>query len=234
MKLVVDGNSIAHWRYHARPGVELVSSVLDWLERRDEQKIVVCFDSPRNWRYEIQSDYKGHRAKRDADLSAQLSALPAALAAMGYRVWLETGYEADDLCAALASSDATVASIDKDLCQLVDDARNVRVLSPRSGELLDEAGVLRKFDGVPAYRLRDWLAVCGDAADNIKGAPGWGPKTTAIGIAQSIDLGYMIDAAEAGQLAGVSPRLQKNLAEWRDKILQNYEIVGFRLPTVRP
>jgi len=69
-----------------------------------------------------------------------------------------------------------VATSDKDLAQLVDD--HILLDNTMSEVRLDEAGVVEKF-GVRPDQIVDYLALMGDASDNVPGVPGIGPKTAA-------------------------------------------------------
>jgi DNA polymerase-1 len=246
--LIVDGNSIAHWRYYASPmeqergrEIGMLRSFERWLEEvtrsMEAAEVTVCFDSKRNWRYELLPSYKGQRSEKPPALTEQLTTLPEYLRVLGVRVWREDGYEADDLCAALVAQlppgrRATVISGDKDLCQLVDDDAGVRVFSPKPGEMHNGAAVVEKF-GVPPYRLREYLALCGDTADNVKGVPGWGPKKAVAAISETLDWEHLLARAGRLELAGVPVRLQKTLNEHVEALRLCYTVVGFRHPSSR-
>lgn len=250
-RVIVDGNSVAHWLFWGREQrkdsdgreVGMLSSLVEWIGEVERgllggvSDIVVCFDSPRNWRYELAPTYKGQRTERHPVLAEQLDRMVAYVEEHTSRrcsTWQREGFEADDLCAkyALDTRDgdtATVVSRDKDLRQLVDDARGVRAFDPVERVFYDEAAVLAKH-GVPAYRLREWLALAGDAADNVKGAPGWGKDTAAQAIAASLDFEHLFDCARAGTLEGVTRRKQSALIDFETEVRLAYELVGFRVP----
>jgi DNA polymerase I len=243
MHVIVDGNSIAHWRFWATPQrkdsdgheVGMLVSLIEWLheaERSFDSKAVVCLDAPRNWRYDLQPDYKGQRTEKHPALVEQLDRLADWLVRYGFFTEQVDGFEADDLCARRAglAENATVISRDKDLRQLVDDARRVRCFDPVARVMYDEAAVLQKH-GVPPYRLRELLAICGDAADNVRGVPQWGEDTTAKAIEETIDFEHLCAAARALELRTVSERKQRTFRECEPKVMQNYELVGFRFPS---
>jgi 5'-3' exonuclease len=104
---------------------------------------------------------------------------------MGVAVWPMVELEADDALASaacLAGTDANVEKIaiwtpDKDLAQCVRGERVVQI-DRRSGKILDEAGVRRKF-GVGPELIPDYLALVGDAADGYPGIAGIGAVTAA-------------------------------------------------------
>jgi DNA polymerase-1 len=241
--VVIDGNSVAHWQFWRAPQeqengreVGMLRAVGQWLAETkanlNAYSVRVCFDSKKNWRYEVLPTYKGHRTEKHPALAEQLAALPQWLYALGWATEEQEGYEADDLCAAFANpllgERVTVVSTDKDLCQLVDDARGIKVFCPLSGTMFDEAAVVGKFN-VPPYRLREWLALNGDTADNVKGVPGWGKKTAAQAINETLDLEHLLEQSKRLKLS-VSERLQKTLNSWHAQLRIDYEVVGFRVP----
>ena len=71
-----------------------------------------------------------------------------------------------------------IASADKDFMQLV--SARIGLLNPndKTGAIWGRAQVLAKT-GVEPEQVADWLALMGDAVDNIPGVPGVGPKTAA-------------------------------------------------------
>lgn len=121
----------------------------------------------------------------DRVLWSQFHPLEDALAALGVAVWPMVDLEADDglaSAAALASADERVEKVciwtpDKDLAQCVRDSRVVQ-MDRKSGEIRDEAGVVKKF-GVTPSLIPDYLALVGDTADGYRGISGIGAKTAA-------------------------------------------------------
>src|SRR5690348_15524849 len=126
----------------------------------------------------------------EPDLLAQFQLLEDVLSAAGIVVWPMVELEADDALAAAAmraADDPRVEQViictpDKDLAQCVRGSRIVQ-LNRRTGVVLDEAGVVRKF-GVPPASIPDYLALVGDSADGYPGLPGWGPKSSATVLAK--------------------------------------------------
>jgi 5'-3' exonuclease len=126
----------------------------------------------------------------DPTLFAQFPLLEDALREAGIVVWPMIEFEADDALAAgaaLAAADPRVERVfictpDKDLAQSVRGTRIVQ-LHRRTGQLVDEAGVIAKF-GVPPASIPDYLALVGDAADGYPGLRGWGAKSTAAVLAR--------------------------------------------------
>ncbi len=197
----------------------------------------VCCDSGRSFRHELTADreralqYKGNRPEREAPLHHQIALACEQLAADGFPVWSVKGFEADDLIAAataraLALPELTVliVSSDKDLLQLVGD--RVRAKSAKTGDILDASVVEAKF-GVPPAKLRDYLALVGDPADNIKGAKGIGEKTAAqlLGTFGSLDAIY---AAIAKNEAGLKPAVLNSLIEFQPRMPITRTLVTLR------
>jgi DNA polymerase-1 len=152
--------------------------------------ICVFFDTGgSSMRREILSTYKANRKKMPDELVPQFDWMKRIAVALGYYVEMSGGFEADDLINSFAKKIAEhgelayIASADKDFAQCV--SGNIfQLLPPNSAkksakwQLLDGSGVLAKF-GVFTAQIIDYLSLMGDAADNIKGLPGVGPKTAA-------------------------------------------------------
>jgi 5'-3' exonuclease len=143
------------------------------------------------FRVALLPSYKAHRVVVDNTenvpdlLSPQVPVIEAVLDAVGIPVVGATGYEADDIIGTLATtSDLPVEVVtgDRDLFQLVDDARGVRVLYTQKGlgnlAVVDEAFVAAKY-GIPGRSYADFALLRGDPSDGLPGVPGIGEKTAA-------------------------------------------------------
>src|SRR5258708_12883860 len=135
--------------------------------------------------------YKAHRANPDGTeqvpdaLSAQIPVIEQVLTAAGVVMAGARGYEADDIIGTLAARDdgpVDVVTGDRDLFQLVDDARQVRVIYTARGmsrlEVVDEAAVTRRYQ-IPGRAYAAFAALRGDPSDGLPGVPGVGEKTAA-------------------------------------------------------
>ena len=144
----------------------------------------VACDAPPYLRKKLSDSYKAHRDAHPPMALEQLTRVKERLVADGLLLWSSPGHEADDVIAtavqrAIADELAVVvASSDKDLFSLVDDARNVSVLTLSTGEMIQETGVLARF-GVSPVLMPELLALMGDRSDNIPGVPGVAEKTGA-------------------------------------------------------
>ena len=118
------------------------------------------------------------------DLRPQLDGIESYLKAANIASFCRDGVEADDYIACLArrAPDAgwqvVIASSDKDFMQLV--SPRVGLLNPNDkSEAVWTDEQVRAKTGVEPSQIVDWLALMGDAVDNIPGVPGVGPKTAA-------------------------------------------------------
>ena len=147
------------------------------------------------------ADTKGESAP--ADLATQVPWIREVLTALGIRMVGADGYEADDVIGTLATTleiPVDVVTGDRDLFQVVDDAREVRVLYIARGvgkhEQVDDAWVRARY-GVPAAAYVDFATLRGDASDGLPGVSGIGDKTAASLIGSYGDLGGILAAASA-------------------------------------
>jgi DNA polymerase-1 len=193
--VLVDGSSYLYRAYHALPpltnsrgeatgAIFGVTNMLRTLLREySPEHIAVVFDAPgKTFRDELYEEYKSHRPPMPDDLRSQIPPLHAIVEGMGLPCLVIDGVEADDVIGTLAkrASDAGMRVIistgDKDMAQLV--SPQITLINTMTRQTLDPAGVEQKF-GVPPERMVDYLALVGDASDNIPGIPGVGPKTAA-------------------------------------------------------
>src|SRR5579885_2873341 len=93
------------------------------------------------------------------------------------------GVEADDTIGSIAKwaekkhIEVFLCSGDKDLCQLISD--HIFVINAHKENLLVDRPKVKELFGVSAEQIVDYLAMIGDASDNIPGLEGFGPKTAA-------------------------------------------------------
>jgi len=213
--------------------VQAVRGFLDYISRlvgdHGATRLVCCWDD--DWRPEFRvaaiPSYKAHRvADPEANaeevpdtLAPQVPIIAAALAAFGIARIGVPGYEADDVIGTLAAQSTAptdVVSGDRDLFQVVDDARAVRVLYTAKGgvaraDVIDEGAVAERY-GIPGRSYADFAALRGDPSDGLPGVPGIGEKTAAALINQYGDLAGVIAAAESGDPGARASVLGKILA----------------------
>ncbi|CZE50286.1 DNA polymerase I [Campylobacter geochelonis] len=143
--------------------------------------IIFALDSKgKTFRSQIDPNYKMNRQAPPEALKAQLPVCIDMIEKMGFCAIGVDGYEADDIIASAVKSlkdediFINVVTHDKDLYQLIVDGK-VAIYSPAKKELYDSAGCFEKY-GVYPPQVRDFLAICGDASDNIPGVKGIGDK----------------------------------------------------------
>lgn len=145
--------------------------------------LVAVFDGPENKksRTAIYADYKKHRAGMPEDLFPQLEKALAYCEIAGIPYLSIPGVEADDTMGSIAKwaegkgSKVFLCSSDKDLAQLV--SKSVFVLHIHKDNLLVDKTKVKELYGVNPDQIIDYLAIVGDASDNIPGLEGFGPKT---------------------------------------------------------
>lgn len=158
-------------------------------------------------RWDLYPAYKGTRSEMPSDLRLQLIPLVLILHGRGIPMLQGNHFaEADDLLATLATLakkrgiSTVICSGDKDVLALVDDLLDCKVFNPNSNKEMHEADVREKY-GVPPSQMEDFLALMGDAVDNIPGVNKCGPKTAAKWLAQHTTLDEII--ANSSSVKGV-------------------------------
>ena len=210
------------------PPTNAASGLLDMLARliREHRPgaVVACWDADwrPQWRVDLIGSYKEHRvATGDEEevpdaLQEQIPLIEAALVGLGVPPVGVPEHEADDVIgtyASLADSGVDVVTGDRDLFQLVDDARQVRVLYTARGisklQYVDEAFVVEKY-GVAPSQYADMATLRGDTSDGLPGVPGIGEKTAASLLRMFGDLDGVIAAVD-DPTSSISPRIRASL-----------------------
>ena len=207
--LLVDGHSLAFRSFYAfskggegglstKEGVPtsvtygFLKALLDNCRGLVPQGVVIAFDTAEpTFRHEADEAYKAHRDEAPEHFFQDLGNLQRILGeALDLPLCMAPGYEADDVLGTLANRAADagwrvrILSGDRDLFQLVDDARDIAVLymgggpyAKSSGPVqISRDGVIAKL-GVTPEEVVDLKALTGDSSDNIPGVKGVGPKT---------------------------------------------------------
>ena len=200
--------------------------LLDLLEREHPQHIVVAFDEALDscFRNALYPAYKANRDPAPPELRRQFAWCKALCQALGLATLAHADYEADDLIGSAATRARgagfrnVIVSADKDLSQLlhVNDEQYDYAKRERWGM----AGVKARH-GVHAAQIADYLALTGDAVDNIPGVTGIGPKSAAVLLAHFGTLDALlarIDEVPYLRLRGAAT-LATRLREQRDAAL---------------
>ncbi|MGW6691038.1 5'-3' exonuclease [Streptomyces sp. NPDC054961] len=217
--------------------VNAVRGLLDFIGRlvQDHRPddLVACMDADwrPHWRVELIPSYKAHRVAEESasgpdleetpdTLAPQVPIIEAALDAFGIARVGVAGYEADDVIGTLtlrATGPVDIVTGDRDLYQLVDDAKRRRVLYPLKGvgslQVTDEAWLREKY-GVDGPGYADLALLRGDPSDGLPGVPGVGEKTAAKLLDAYGDLAGIIAAID-DPASKLTPAQRKRLDESR-------------------
>ncbi len=143
--------------------------------------MAVCFDVSKKTRRQAKyADYKIHRPSMPEDLSRQIPVIQQVIRAYRIPIFAEEGFEADDILATLTERfhkegcEVVIVSDDKDMYQLIGDG--VGIYSSRQDRVVGVAETKEKL-GVLPHQVVDYLALAGDASDNIPGVDGIGEVT---------------------------------------------------------
>ena len=189
--------------------------LLDFIERTRATHLVAAFDIAltSSFRNAIYPAYKANRDPAPPELKRQFEYCRELAAAFGLAVLADAAYEADDIIGSVLGATrahglhAVIVSADKDFGQLLDDyteqwdyARGLRWGAREVPERL----------GVNAAQVVDYLALTGDASDNIPGVPGVGAKSAAALLAHFGSLDALL--ARSGEVAFLRLRGAASLA----------------------
>ncbi|MFF2242806.1 5'-3' exonuclease H3TH domain-containing protein [Arthrobacter sp. NPDC058130] len=235
--------------------VNAVRGLLDMIARLTTDygatHLVACWDNDwrPQWRVDLIPSYKAHRVEEavaggpdvevvpDA-LEAQIPMIRRVLELAGVAVVGVAEHEADDVIGTYASHaqlPVDVVTGDRDLFQVVDDARQVRVIYTARGmrnlEVMTDAVIVEKYRVLPG-QYADYATLRGDSSDGLPGVAGVGEKTAAalLGEYGTLD-GLLAAAADAG--SGLSSGVRSKLAAAEEylavapavvKIVRNLEV----------
>ncbi len=192
-----------------------VSMIIKLLKDEKPDYIAFCYDLPSgSFRSDIYPEYKAHRSETPSDLIPQIPYIRKIVNAFGFPAFEKEGFEADDLIGSLShfarknNCDVVIVSGDKDFSQLVDD--HIKLLDTMKSHLYDSHEIKEKW-GVTPEQFIDYLALVGDASDNIPGVDGIGLKG-----AQKL-------ISEYGSLDGVYKNIENIKGSLKDKLIAGKE-----------
>jgi 5'-3' exonuclease len=188
------------------------------LEQTGAEYVAVAFDESlsSSYRNEIYPEYKANREPAPESLKRQFAWARSVAEAMGLPCYSDERYEADDLIGTLADHwrrrghPICVVTSDKDLAQLVREGDHWWDFS--RNQKLNARQLTAKFGVTPA-QMADYLALTGDAVDNIPGVPGIGPKSASALLNHFGDLDSIYDRLDEVQHLSLrgAKSLQKKL-----------------------
>lgn len=207
-------------------------------------RIVACLDGDwrPSWRTDLIPEYKANRIEEESDdgslsdaaeeleiLEAQVPVIMEVLDAIGIPLIGIDDYEADDVIATLSVREpgpTFIVTGDRDLFQLVDDKRKVKVAYIAKGisqhELVDLKWIKNKYE-IPGDRYALFATFRGDPSDGLPGARGIGPKGAATLANSFATIEEVIEAANKSN-SKLSASLQKKILESSD-YLRKAEVV---------
>ena len=171
----------------------------DLLANTNARHIAGFFDESlgTSFRHELYPAYKANRELPPADLEYQFQQCKRLLKTLGIRTYASRRYEADDLIASAAhrlstqGHPVTIVSADKDLAQCLNNSHD-RFWRFGKSEPVTAHDIQQQFGVAPA-QIADYLALCGDAVDNIPGIRGVGPKSASRLLAHFGDISSLLN-----------------------------------------
>jgi DNA polymerase-1 len=197
-------------------------SLQEVLKKEDPSHIAVVFDPPGgSFRRRMYSEYKGNRLQTPEQIIAAVPVIKEIIGAYNISIVEIEDFEADDVIGTMAKRGEkegyTVFMVtpDKDYGQLVSD--NIFIYKPkRSGnevEILGKEAICEQYGIQQPEQVIDILALWGDTADNVPGAPGIGEKTA------------MKLVGEYGDIDGIYANLGELKGKQKESLEQNEQQV---------
>ena len=242
--LLIDSASLWYRAYYGMPDtmvapdgtpVNAIRGFLDMTSRLvstyNPDRIVACLEGDwrPTWRTDLFPGYKANRVDDSGEeeepdtLGPQIPVLLDLLDLFGFPMVGVDDYEADDLIATFSNQEQGPIHIvtgDRDLFQLVDDKRKVRVIYLAKGfsqqEVVDLKWIQNKY-GIPGERYALFAMIRGDASDGLPGVRGIGEKGAAVIANAFTTIEEALSAAKADD-DRLTPLLRKRLIEGSEYI----------------
>ncbi len=217
------------------------------LVKYQPNRLVACLEGDwrPSWRVELFADYKLNRVDESGDeeepdtLGPQIPILLDVLDALGIPLLGVDDYEADDLMATFAVKQpgpVRIVTGDRDLFQLADDERDVKIVYLAKGisnhDLVDRTWIKERYE-IPGDRYALFAMIRGDASDGLPGIRGIGEKGAATIANTFSSLAEVMKAAAAGD-ERLTPNLRKKLLESADYAAIAPKLVGCALDVAIP
>lgn len=198
-----------------------------WIAELDPTHLAIVLDAEKpTRRLALLPEYKAQRPPTPELLPPQLKRLTEIFPLLGWPTAFDPQEEADDLGAALAlmaakaGHDVRIASNDKDFFQIVGPKIKVLRSTPKETVLADDAWVRGRW-GIEPAQVADFLALQGDAVDNIRGVPGVGEKTATQLIQRFGSIEGMLKSLDQVE----RPKLRASLEVSRDLLRRNQQLI---------
>ncbi|MBZ4416606.1 DNA polymerase I [Myxococcus sp. RHSTA-1-4] len=238
--VLIDASGFIFRAYHAIPplttskGVPtnavlgFTRMVLKALRDLAPTHVALAFDKEsRTERQKIDPTYKAHREGPPEDLVPQFGLIRRVVEALNLPVLEAAGWEADDVIGTLAVKAKAegfcvqVVTGDKDFVQIVEP--DVRLFDPMKDVHTGPDEVKAKL-GIEPRQMRDYLALIGDAVDNVPKVPGIGPKTATELIQQFGDVETLLSRLDEVK----KPKIREAIASHRESLLRARQLVTFK------
>jgi 5'-3' exonuclease len=193
-------------------------------------RLVACLDGDwrPSWRVDLFPDYKANRLEEESDeeeepetLTPQIPILLDLLDLFRIPVVGVDDYEADDVMATYAEIEKgpiRIVTGDRDLFQMVDDKRDIKVVYLAKGisqhDLVDTQYVANKY-GIPGDRYALFAMFRGDPSDGLPGVRGIGEKGAAVIANAFANVDEALAAAYAAHKS-LPPALAKKIIDGAD------------------
>ena len=216
--------------------VSSLMAMIRWLSKDQffsGDKVVLAFDESlgSGFRHRIDENYKANRALPTEDIVYQLTLLKSVAQYLGFVVLASNEFEADDLIASAVNhckgDECIIYSRDKDLKQLLN--KDVRLLDFTNNTHWTPEYLVSQMeiepDQVPLY-----LAMVGDASDNIQGVKGIGDKTARLLLQGGKCWPELLETVQSEQPLGIrgEARIKSNMVESTGLIEKNLSLTLLR------
>jgi DNA polymerase I len=199
------------------------------LRKENPSHIAVVFDTQApTFRHLMYDAYKANRPPMPEALRVGIPYVRQIIRAFNIPILELDGFEADDVVGTLAKKaekegfNVFMMTPDKDYTQLVSD--RIKILKPRRTgfdvEILGVEEVCRDFEVERPDQVIDILALWGDTADNVPGAPGIGEKTAKDLIGKFGSIPNLYE-----NLDKIKPRQKESLEQNREQVMRARELV---------
>jgi DNA polymerase-1 len=242
---IVDGHALCYRAYYAFVKNPLVNSegqntsaiygfarmLLKLIQDQNPDYLAVAFDPPgKSFRFALYEEYKANRLAMPDDLRPQIDEIKRMVDVLGIVRIEEGDFEADDVLGTVARRfasrdiEVTLVTGDKDASQLA--GEGVKIYANKKGisefEIYGPGEVEEKL-GVRPDQVIDYMALTGDASDNVPGVKGVGEKT-----AQKLIAAYgSLDGLYA-RIDEVKGKLKETLIREKDTAYLSRDLVTLR------
>ncbi|HIP33249.1 MAG TPA: hypothetical protein EYG89_00610 [Bacteroidia bacterium] len=234
--VIIDTHNIYHRYFHAMDeqlnesgeNISLVTAFINFLpsviQTHNPDFILFTNEGKNLIRKALSTGYKSLRPGIDEDLRKSISHCNNLLYELGFSVVESLDFEADDVIASYATEfvkyggDVVIYSTDKDLQQLA--SNSVSLYNHFERSFIDEVKITKNFGSIrnndaSSFRMRDFLALMGDASDGIKGVPGIGKVTAEKLLIEHTDVAGIIKAIPEMKKSKMKENLESFILELR-------------------